>query len=146
MLLFAAGNGQAQNVVNFGCVNRNFVDQATIVAAFDANLTRELTRGLTCDEVNGAAQGVATKQGALRATQNFNALQVDHVKQGALIFTDKHAVDIHADGWVHPDRGLACAKTANGGGRDQTRNRCRNHVQVGDGALQVGSAFNLAIF
>ncbi len=75
------------------------LDVALVVAAAGR---RDVERRIFGDDVaghvlDGARERVLAVQGALRAAQHFDALDVIHVEQGALRTRDVHVVQVDAD-------------------------------------------------
>src|SRR5690606_21072562 len=68
------------------------------VADRNLRLAAQFARRLLGDDVNSASQRVAAIQSALRATQNFDALDIGDVEEAALRLAEVNAVHVHADG------------------------------------------------
>ena len=66
-------------------------------AGFEVDAAAAVAHRLLGDDVEGAAQGVAAGQAALRPAQEFDALDVHQVHVGAHVAPQVHAVQIDAD-------------------------------------------------
>ena len=104
-----------------------------------AHVERRLIGQRTGDVFDSATDGVATVERALRAAQDFDALDVEHVKDGALRTVEIDVVNIDADTGFETGNRVLLADTADEGGergvgatRDFERNVRGNFRDFGD--------------
>ena len=81
---------------------------------FRTDLVGEFIRRIARVHDHSAASGVATKQEALRATQNFDAVHVEQVDDHAAVHAQVDTVDEDADGRIDRWDGRVHAQTTNG--------------------------------
>lgn len=144
-LLGSQADGGTQRS-ELGQVERNLAHRGAVVARLERGRAAELAARLARDEVDRAGQRIAAVERALRAAQDFDALEVDEVEDGTLHLADVHAVDVHAhrrlpeQGWVGGHR------PADGDlGRGRVAGRLAD-LHVGCNRRQVGHVGDAARF
>ncbi|MNJ30382.1 hypothetical protein D3C77_249800 [compost metagenome] len=101
------------------------------------------------DVFDGAADGVAAVQGALRAAQDLDALDVEDVQHRRLRAGDIDVVHIEADAGLEAPQRVLLAHAADEGDQGRVRPARRLQRQAGGGAGQFGDvrrAFLLQLF
>src|SRR6185369_9274060 len=93
-------------------IRRRLHVEAVERTARDAALEHELLARIAGHDRDGAADGVTAEERALRALQDFHALDVEHARVRADAAREVHAVDVHADVWVLIEREVVLADAA----------------------------------
>ena len=105
---------------------------AVVITGAQALLEAELPGGLGIDEIDRTGHGVAAVQGALRAAQDFHALQIGQIRQQPGRSRRIHAVVVQADGRVLGDHdGIGIADTANEDRQVVAGSWIGGHLQIG---------------
>ena len=98
--------------------------ERVVVAGADPRARLEAVRGLARDDVDGAADGVATVEGSLRSAENFDALDVEKIHEG-------HGGPSEVDP-VEMDRGTLIAAAGASRGPDAANFHLRLMGALGD--------------
>ena len=118
---------------------------AAVVAYFHTDVAHKGARRTAGHKVDGACLGVAAKQGALGSAQDLQAINVNQVRQDTLVFSNEHAIDINAHGWVLPNGWLARRHAAHTDRTNQARHGGRRHIQIRYCTAQAGGALHATL-
>ena len=116
------------------------------VAHAGAQLAAQLTGGFLGDHVDGTAGGVAAKQGALGAAQNFNPLDFRQLENVAGEFADIGAVQVNADGGFPVDGRVGGDRATNGDSRLGGVGGQRRYLDIGGEGAEVHQVAHAFLF
>jgi hypothetical protein len=91
----------------------------------------EIAGGVASDDANGTSGCITAKECALRTTQNFNALDINDIKNRPTCGTDIYAVKIERDLLIRSRSDALAVHAANGEGcnASATSGRAYGHVR-----------------